>query len=65
MVGGVKVGEWIVGMSFWREATNESPEIPAPTTRIFLLEMKRGEVVEEEKDIFNCGDGYTIAFDGA
>jgi hypothetical protein len=47
----MKVGEEIVGRSFWREAANERPEIPAPIMRIFLLETKREEVAEEGKDI--------------
>jgi hypothetical protein len=47
----MKVGEEIVGRNFWREAANERPEIPAPIMRIFLLETKRGKVVEEGRDI--------------
>jgi len=45
MLGWMKLGEVSEGKSFCRERAKERPEIPAPTMRIFLPEMKsRGEL---------------------
>ncbi len=53
MRGEMKVGDCsMVGMSLWRAAAKLKPEIPAPTMRIFLPEMKGKGISDEGRAMF-------------
>ncbi len=59
MLGRMKLGEVSEGKSFCRERTKERPEIPAPTMRIFLPEMKGGGGVGRDILRVTGGDGWS------